>query len=151
MTLTDWNCVAQLFYNITGGIAALGTVGAAIYAARIYKSNSRLERARWASSLYEKFNERQELKTIRDVLDCDAGTTQIDALVSTHDSDFRSYLNFFEYVAFLKHREQIKLEEVEDLFGYYLACLNRHEAVREYIRRNGYERLDALLIEESLQ
>jgi hypothetical protein len=151
MTLTDWNGVAQLFYNITGGIAALGTVGAAIYAARIYKSNSRLERARWASSLYEKFYERQELKKVRDALDCDAGTKQVDALVSTEDSDFTDYLNFFEYVAFLKHREQLKLEEVHDLFGYYLGCLSRHAAVREYIRQNGYERLDALLNVEALQ
>jgi hypothetical protein len=151
MTLTDWNVVAQLFYNLMGGVAALGTVGAAIYAARIYKSNSRLERARWASSLYEKFYERQELKKVRDALDCDAGTEQVNALVAMEDSDFTDYLNFFEYVAFLKHREQLKLEEVQDLFGYYLGCLSRHVAVREYIRRNGYERLDAILDAEALK
>lgn len=151
MSLTDWNAIAQLFYNITGGIAALGTVGAAIYAARIYKSNSRLERARWASSLYEKFYERQELKKVRDALDCDAGAEQVNALVSIEEADFTDYLNFFEYVAFLKYREQLKLEEVKDLFGYYLGCLNRHKAVREYIRQNGYERLDALLSTEALK
>lgn len=151
MTLTEWNSIAQLFYNLTGGVAALGTVGAAIYAARIYKSNSRLERARWASSLYEKFYERQELKKVRDALDCDAGAKQIDALVAVEGSDFTDYLNFFEYVAFLKHREQLKLEEVEDLFGYYLDCLSKHATVREYIQRNGYERLDALLNARALK
>lgn len=145
MTLADWNALSQLVYNVTGSLAAVGTVGAAIYAAWVYRNNSKLERARWASSLYEKFYERAELKKVRDELDCASGTKRVEAMVSAEGSDFTDYLNFFEYVAFLKHRNQLRRDEVEDLFGYYLGCLKRHQSIREYVRNNGYERLDALL------
>lgn len=145
MTLTDWNTVFQLIYNIAGSIAALGTVGAAIYAVIVYKKNSRLERARWASSLYEKFYEREQLKNVRNVLDCESGSEGVNELVFRGQAEFSDYLNFFEFVAFLNYSEQLELEEVEDLFGYYLACLKRHPIIRKYIRENGYERLTNLL------
>lgn len=145
MNLTDWTAVSQLVVSITGSLAALGTVAAAIYAAFVYRNNSRLERARWASTLYEKFYERKDLKKVRDALDCEQGTKQVEALVSMEESDYTDYLNFFEFVAFLNHRGQLTREEVEDLFGYYLRCLTRHDTVRRYVKEKGYERLDALL------
>jgi len=54
-------------------------------------------------------------------------------------------LNFFEFVAVLRKFRQLKQEEIEDLFGYYLNCLRDKPEMRDYIVRNGYELLDALL------
>lgn len=149
MNLTEWNALSQVIYNLAGSVAALGTLGAAIYAVIVYRRNSRLERARWASSLYEKFYEREQLKEVRELLDCESNQERVDELVLKGKADFTDYLNFFEYVAFLKHSKQLEVEEIEDLFGYYLACLNRHNIVLKYIKENGYERLHHLL--ESLK
>lgn len=146
MIFTDWT---QVIYNLAGSVAALGTLGAALYAVKVYKNNSRLERARWASNLYEKFYEREQLKRVRDILDCESNLEQVSELVLRGQADFTDYLNFFEFVAFLEYSQQLEYEEVEDLFGYYLGCLKRHQIVYKYIRENGYERLDKLL--ESLK
>lgn len=145
MTLADWGALSQIIYNFAATAAALGTVGAATWALIVYRRNSRLERARWASSLYEKFYERDQLKKVRDDLDCEANIEQVNGIVLRQESDFTDYLNFFEYVAFLKYSKQLKQEEIKDLFGYYLDCLKRHDIVRRYIKANGYERLNELL------
>jgi hypothetical protein len=49
-------------------ISAVGTALAAGFAAFVYRRNSTLERARWASSLYEKFYEATTCKQMRDSL-----------------------------------------------------------------------------------
>jgi hypothetical protein len=54
-------------------------------------------------------------------------------------------LNFFKFVAVLKKSGQLKQQEIEDLFGYYLGRLSNRPEMREYIVRNGYELLDELL------
>jgi len=81
------------------------------------------------------------------MLDCPADSEQINEIVIREDAKFTDYLNFFEYVAFLKDSRQLRDSEVEALFGYYLDCLNRHERIRKYINdtANGYEKLRALL------
>jgi hypothetical protein len=145
MNLTDWGVLSEVFRNIASGIAALGALAAAIVAVVTFRRNSKLDRARWALNLYEKFYEKKELKETRDVLDCEADGEQINKLVLEGKADFTDYLNFFEFVAFLQHNKQLQNREVEDLFGYYLGCLKRHERVRKYSREEGYERLDELL------
>jgi hypothetical protein len=145
MTVADWSALSQIIYNIAASAAALGTVVAAIWALVVYKRNSRLERVRWASRLYEKFYERDQLKKVRDDLDCEANSEQISGIVLRQEAAFTDYLNFFEYVAFLEYSKQLKQEEIKDLFGYYLDCLKQHESVRRYIKETGYERLNKLL------
>ncbi|HEY0379831.1 MAG TPA: hypothetical protein VGC87_23140 [Pyrinomonadaceae bacterium] len=144
MNLTDWNVLAELIYRIVATLAIIGTLVAAFLAVFTFRRNARLDRARWALSLYEKFYEKQELKKIRDVLDCESDTEQVNKLVLEGKSDFTDYLNFFEFVAFLQHNKQLQNREVEDLFGYYLDCLKGHERVRKYIKKEGYEKLDEL-------
>lgn len=143
MTFKD---LIETIYHIAGSIAALGTLIAAIFALCVYRSNSRLERARWASTLYERFYEKNDLKDIRNALDCPPDSDSISELVLREDSKFTDYLNFFEFIAFLKHSRQLRDSEVDDLFGYYLACLRRHDRVRSYIKDpgNGYEGLARL-------
>jgi hypothetical protein len=35
MILADWAALSQLIYNLAGSVAAIGTLGAAIYAVRV--------------------------------------------------------------------------------------------------------------------
>jgi len=140
----------QTIYYLAGSIASLGTLAAAFTALWVYRKNSRLERARWAWDLYKSFYQEKDLKEVRDQLDCSAGSQTVTELVTEEGSQFTNYLNFFEYIAFLKNAKQLKDSEVHDLFGYYLNCLKRHDSVRAYIVRpeNGYEGLVKLLDED---
>lgn len=131
--------------EVIATFAALGTVVAALAAVVVYLRNSKLERAKWALSLYEKFYERKELKEIRDILDSNPDNASVSALVLKCSSEFTDYLNFFEFVAFLKKEKHLTESEVKALFDYYLKCLSRHPRVTNFIRDNGYEELDLLL------
>jgi hypothetical protein len=124
-------------------------IGAAIGAVWVYGSNSRLERAKWAAGLYEKFYERDHLKRIRDLLDPPTDPAVVRALVDAQPSDFTDYLNFFEFVAFLARSGQLRKREVLALFGYYVQCLRQEPAVHAYVddTTKGYEYLRTLLNE----
>jgi hypothetical protein len=125
--------------------AILGAV-AAFWAIYVYFTNSRLRRAEWLASLYEKFYERPDLKEVREILDCDGGDSlDINRMVSEEPAKFSDYLNFFEFVAVLQKSRQLKEGEIEDLFGYYLDCLENSPKLPQYISVKGYENLDKLL------
>jgi hypothetical protein len=132
-----------------GSIKDLATIVgavAALWAIYVYFTNSRLRRAEWLASLYEKFYERPDLKEIREILDCEENdSADITKLVREEPSNFSDYLNFFEFVAVLQNSRQLRKAEIEDLFGYYLGCLENCPPVRNYIARKGYEQLDRLL------
>ena len=142
-----WKDLIQTIYYVAGTVAALGTVAAAFIALWVYRKNSRFERARWASDLYRSFYQEADLKKVRDILDCEAGSEDVNQLVNDESSQFTDYLNFFEYISFLKKAKQLHDSEVHDLFGYYLDCLRRHDPVLAYVRKseNGYEGLARLI------
>ena len=126
-------------FTIIGGLAVL-------FAFFQYRSNSRLERARWLASLYDKFYEKDNLKKVRETLDSEtADSSEVDRLMGEEPPEFTDYLNFFEFVALLGKSRQLKSNEIEDLFRYYLDCLERNKKVRNYIATKGYEHLDKLL------
>jgi len=143
----SWKDLIQTIYYVAGIVASLGTVSAAFIALRVYNRNSWLERARWASELYKSFYQEEQLKQVRDKLDCANGSADVNQLIVEEASEFTDYLNFFEYIAFLGNSKQLLDSEINDLFGYYLGCLERHENVRAYIANadTGYELLAALL------
>ena len=136
------------FATFLGALAALvGAVGA-LFAIKNYGRNSRLERARWLESLYTKFYEEKELKEVRRHLDCETGTSpEIENMVDQESEGLTDYLNFFEFVALLWKSGQLQQDEIEDLFGYYLDCLDKSRKVRAYIAlpAKGYEQLEKLL------
>jgi hypothetical protein len=124
----------------------MATAGAFV-AVLTYYRNSMVERARWLSSLYSKFYEAPDLKRIRKALDENVPNSPvIQELVGEEDSDFTDYLNFFEFMAYLEARRQLKKRDVAALFDYYLRVLSKHEDVREYVSndRNGYGYLKKL-------
>jgi hypothetical protein len=144
----DWKNTVEIVYYIAGAIGALGTFGAALVAVYYYYQNSQLERAKWASTLYEKFYEGKSLKPIRDRLDDEeANSDYVRKLVFEESTDFTDYLNFFEFIAFLRKSKQLERAQVEDLFGFYLDCLEKHSAVAAYVRdpAHGYEGLAGLM------
>jgi len=123
----------------------LGAI-AALWAIYVYFTNSRVRRAEWLASLYEKFYEKSDLKAVREILDCEGGDSpDISRLVSEEPPELTDYLNFFEFVAVLKKSHQLSANEIESLFGYYLDCLEKCCQVRNYIANKGYEHLNNLL------
>jgi len=144
--------MGAMMIEILKTIAAMIVAGTALWGIYVYFTNSRLRRAEWLASLYEKFYERPELKVVREVLDCEGGqSAAIDKLVSEETAEFSDYLNFFEFVAVLRKSGQLTQEEIEDLFHYYLDCIENCRAVRAYIAKKGYEQLDRLLQERAQQ
>ena len=142
MSTSDKLDVVKIVVAVFGAIPALW----------VYYTNSRLRLAEWLASLYEKFYERADLKDIRETLDCEGGQSAgIDNLVNEESAGFTDYLNFFEFVAVLRKSNQLTNEQIEDLFGYYLDCLESCQAVRTYVAKKGYEKLDRLLQERAQQ
>ena len=109
--------------------------------------SARTERARWATHLYEKFYENKALKQIREDFDCGDEET-IAQIVKAETPEFTDYLNFFEYVAYLKRNKQLSMDEVEGLFGYYLDCMAKSPAIDAYVadtKKNSYDYLHELM------
>lgn len=126
-------------------LAAIGTFVAALVAAFTYRRNAGIERAKWSLSLYEKFYERPDLKSIREILDSEPDHENVIELVLKCPPEFTDYLNFFEFVAFLERKRQLSTEELDALFDYYIRCLKRHPRVLTFIRDNGFEDLQKML------
>ena len=93
----NWKNRVEILYMIAATISAVGTALAALFAAFVYHRNSALERAKWASSLYEKFFEATTLKQMRDRLDCLNDMDLVNEIVIREESTFTDYLNFFEF------------------------------------------------------
>ncbi len=125
-------------------VAALAVLGAAYK----YWQSRKLERVKWMVQLYEKFYEESRFKRIREILDCEEkGSSAVSDLVNAQEADFTDYLNFFEFIGYLEETKQLKSDDIEALFGFYLNCLEDEQAVRSYIEkpRNGFEYLLRLL------
>lgn len=134
-----WRLIPQTAYYIVAIIAA-------IWALVVYRRNRRLEQARWLSTFYDKFYETEKYKRVRELLDSQK-FDEISGMVDNEDPDFTDYLNFFEHVAIFAGSKQLRTDDVEASFCYYLDCLKGHEKVRTYINNSdkGYEKLKAYL------
>ena len=136
-----WKDLIQLLSS------ALAVIVAAFAVFNYYRSR-KLEAARWALQLYEKFYEKDALKDIRRILDSNTpNDPSVAKLVSEEPDNFTDYLNFFEFIAFLQFRGQMAKDDVNTLFSYYLGCLRKHPAVYTYVtdRSKGYEQLSQML------
>jgi|SRR6185312_4298239 len=134
-----WKLIPQTAYYIVGIIAA-------IWALVVYRRNRRLEQSRWLSNFYDKFYENEKYKRLRELLDSQK-LDEISSMVENEESDFTDYLNFFEHIAIFTGSKQLRNDDVEASFCYYLDCLKNHEKVHDYInnREKGYEKLKAYL------
>jgi hypothetical protein len=145
MSVTDWDL--EKWRSLIQIASSIATLIGVIVGLRIYRRNPRLERAKWVTTLYEKFFENEALKKIRDSLDVPPDSPKVNELVIQEKPEFTDYLNFFEYVAIRQESGQLRGQEVNDLFSYFLACLKRHQRVQASIKNdaNGDEKLRKLL------
>jgi hypothetical protein len=143
-----WLDVVWKISAVLGGTLALFT----------FWRTAKVRRAEWLSNLHAKFFEAPGYKRIRRVLDSSDSAPDLSKLrddiaadaASELAEEFVDYLNFFEFVASLRKLRQLKLHEITMLFDYYLRLLSKHDFVRTYIRKNGFEQLE-LLFEECVK
>jgi len=135
-------------------ILRLSTLIGGALAVWTFWRTAKVRRAEWLSALHAKFFESPNYKHIRAILDYQSepdfsrlrqslATGEFDPVVE----ELVDYLNFFELVASLRRLRQLKAREVSMLFQYYLSLLCRHEFIRAYIQKEGFENLVALLNE----
>lgn len=115
-------------------------------AARSYCRNTKTRRAEFICQLHKSFFEDATYKKVRQALDTD-DEDAIAVFVVKESEDFTDFLNFFELVAYLQRQDNLSMDDVEALLGYYLALLRERPALRGYIRNqtHGFEELDRLL------
>jgi hypothetical protein len=140
-----WLELSVKVFTIVGGAIAILTFWRTV----------KIRRAEWLSSLHAKFFEGSSYTRVRRILDSGETDRELAQLRNELGADqnselaeeFVNYLNFFEFVASLRKFGQIRQAEIAMLFDYYLRLLCKHEFVRTYVRKNGFEELDALLRE----
>jgi hypothetical protein len=59
-------------------------------------------------------------------------------------ADLDDFLNFFEFIAFLWRRKEIKSAEIQAMFAYALRSVGKNPDVISYIREYDYGELDRL-------
>lgn len=144
MCLEQWKTVTEIIANAAILIGGL-------WAVYRFSKSKKLERAKWLKDLYEKFYEKEELKQVRDKIDQRDHET-VRAYVKNEPSEFTDYLNFFEFVGYLRETKQILDKEILGLFDYYLRNLKDEPLIRKYLgdKSHGYEKL-RLMLEELYQ
>jgi DUF2934 family protein len=151
MDIKDIGAGVTIFKDIVTILAA----PAAVIAYLTYLTSVRQKRAEMLDKLYERFYEKEHYQEIRRLLDyTPAGDYERLKLALNDELDdhhlcerFVNYLNFFEHIASLEQLGQLKREEIVKLFHYYLELICRRDFVRAFVRKQGFENLDALLDE----
>jgi len=127
-------------------VGALATGLGVLVAAINYLNQTRLKRAEWVKSLFEKFFESSVYKEVRGWLDYDELPDKLSGPNQRENEEkFTDFLNFFEFIGVLYSRRQIKLEEVYEIFDYYLKKIKVDPNCKVWIERYGFEKLKALL------
>ena len=139
--LKDWFDFAFKLISTIGVVVAVVT----------YQRNLKVKHAEWLWSLYQKFFENEQLKTVRKYLIYhperfeklfDAQLTEEDEVLIEKVDDF---LNFFEFIASLNTLNQISKKEIDMMFDYYLTAISKNEHLKTYIQTEGFENLNKLI------
>ncbi len=112
-----------------------------------YAKNSRRERSRWLFDLYQRFYGDPSLKKMASLIDWGETSFLRDESERQLWTELDEYLNFFEFIAFLKRNGQLKLGEIRSMFDYPLEKISDDPKVLAYLRlpEHGYEGLNELL------
>jgi hypothetical protein len=134
--------------DLETGLLALGF----LIAAWTFLKNTRVRRAEWLASLYERFYLNLDFKRTRALLDYDSPErTKLLECLETEPENASAleplvdYLNFFEFVASLWKLKQLKTKEVKMMFEYYIKNLAESRELMNFIRKEGFERLEELI------
>ena len=130
-------------------IAGIGALVAVLVAVVNYRAQTRLKQAEWLKSLFEKFFENSTYKEVRVWLDyghLHARLTVEDvAQRELNEEKFTDFLNFFEFIGVLHWRKHLTIEQVYDVFDYYLLKIRADADCQEWIGQYSFEKLKALL------
>jgi hypothetical protein len=140
---------------------ALAAILAGFLAISDYRTRVLAEKSKWFLQLYEKLFEGGQFKDVRRKLDY-GDTDEIKMLIQRDEQSlefteaqqakfdaFTDYLNFFEFIARLKEIGQLTSDDINATFNYYLILLTgpRNPEIRQYLKKEGFENLDKLLLE----
>src|ERR1700754_1610973 len=119
-----WKEWIDLIVIVPAGYGGLGF----FIAAFSYKSQIRIKQAEWLKSLYEKFFENSTYKEVRAWLDYGVLHERLNAadaaMRQQNEEKFTDFLNFFEFIGVLHSRGHLPLEQVWDVFDYYLGKIS---------------------------
>jgi hypothetical protein len=144
---------------------ALAAIVAGFLATSDYRTRVLGEKSEWFLQLYEKLFENPQYKHVRRKLDYgdveeikmlihhDAQNVEFSQAQQTVFDEFTDYLNFCEFIAHLKEIGQVTSEDIKATFDYYLKLLTkaRNPEIRQYLKKEGFENLDKLLLEYETQ
>ena len=113
---------------------------------RTFEANRKIKRAEWLKSLYEKFYENEHYKTVRRWIDFDGLDSELrDDSSHVKEEKLSDFLNFFEFIATLEKMNQLKVQEIQDLFSYYLTRIRSSELCMNYVQTYEFKNLEKLL------
>lgn len=118
-----------------------------------YRASVIVRRAEWLYRLYHEFYVEPNLKGIRNEVDSEEGRKKIDAILEKPENSlaeeenktyikFNDYLNFFEFMMYLRKTKALKEDDITDMFEYYLNSLAQLRSITDYLKREGYELLN---------
>jgi len=144
MNLADWADV----FTIVGGVATAVLVVPAAFAVLQYFRNSRRQRAQWLADLFERFYEGEAYREVRRHVEWVDENTLRSALSDDPDLEqkWTDYLNFFEFIAYLQKVGELKSEDVDAMFRYWIDQLRPFQG---HLAEYGYENLVQLLRERT--
>lgn len=140
---------------------SLAAITAGFLALSDYRTRVLAEKSKWFLQLYEKLFEGGQFKDVRRKLDYgdteeikmlilrDAQSLEFTEAQQAKFDAFTDYLNFFEFIARLKEIGQLTSDDINATFNYYLILLTRtrNPEIRQYLKKEGFENLDKLLLE----
>ncbi len=122
--------------------AGLGVLVAALN----YWRQVKIKRAEWLKSLHEIFYEGNTHKDVRRWIDFNLLDKELaDDADHKKEEKFADYLNFFEFIANLEKMNQLRLNEIQGLFAYYLKSIQSSAKCKQYINDWEYRNLGSLL------
>jgi gamma-glutamylcyclotransferase (GGCT)/AIG2-like uncharacterized protein YtfP len=149
--------------ELLSGIGTIILSSTAVFAFFSYWREIKRERLKWLQQLYEKFYNQKRYKPVRQRIDFDDLDDLLLLLHKTRDlakppsledrnkiDEFTDYLNFFEWIAFLKSDKQLSFKNLDVMFNYYLTRTLEIDAKHsgklvKYLIENGYEKFVELL------
>ncbi len=132
----------QWIQTISFAFAAVGV----LIGVFTFRKNQKIRKAEWLTKLYEKFYEQENYKEVRKWIDFNLLDKELKS-----DPDYKKeekladYLNFFEFIGTLERMGQLKTEEIQLLFAYYLNLLQQDARCMQYIETNKFKNLGNLL------
>jgi hypothetical protein len=146
MDAAVWLVLVEWLVKLVAGIGALTAV---LIGVVNYRAQTRLKQAEWLKSLFEKFFENSTYKEVRIWLDYgylhDRLTVGEISLREVNEEKFTNFLNFFEFIGVLYSRKHLTIEQVSDVFDYYLRKIKSDADCQLWINQYSFEKLKLLL------